>query len=638
MSAKKPNLQRKHIKETTVELLAKAASQAERDIASGVDPKTSFLKAAKKYNLTPEQTKLIVRGWNITNFNEHFRNTKLASQRAADIPVLHFDELAPALTKVANDPLGLESFSEKSASMNIWPGYFSPPKFATPIPSRLRNLIDSEIDSLRRDKIVYNLHAITKKSSKEQLQLQDLCKKAADAFTALCAEFYTKKAQLIPLLQTSQVPDDVLEANLRVTDKLAYKLLQSLKPYYSTKRASINHPIYTYDASREPYRSLHECSKLMQEINDKAILLNSLKQHYYYGKDLEKQASARRAQAFEAIELFPLSGGAYRSVHKWIKSGGTVLTQQDINNIFKTMKADSQPTFGSVPSILRRKETRQEALKRENPKSSIKPPKHLVFSNSVEVVESEEDPASSERDSEAEFARERFSLKKRAQVQINPSVLGPPGGPIGGGGGGGGGGTRGGGSGGAGGGTGGGGGGGGTGGGGSRGGLATKEEIAKLREAIKNLRSQIASMGAGSSLKRDLTGAVDTLDKVVDSYIKDRAAVIEEKHSPEAIRAEIEKLFPREEVAESTFRLDQLTGAVYGILRDPVLANYPISDVVEAVGSVAKLAPDLLDNPAVLTVVVRKYLDQNKLLDIQDIVNLVRLNKAFWSMNKVIEG
>ena len=612
MSAKKPNLQRKHIKEITVELLAKAASQAERDIASGVDPKTAFLKAAKKYNLTPEQTKLIVRGWNITNFNEHFRNTKLASQRAADIPVLHFDELAPALTKVANDPLGLESFSEKSASMSIWSGYFSPPKFATPISSRLRYLIDSEIDSLRRDKIVYNLHAITKKSSKEQLQLQDLCKKAADAFTALCAEFYTKKAQLIPLLQTSQVPDDVLEANLRVTDKLAYKLLQSLKPYYSTKRASINHPIYTYDASREPYRSLHECSKLMQEINDKAILLNSLKQHYYYGKDLEKQASARRAQAFEAIELFPLSGGAYRSVHKWIKSGGTVLTQQDINNIFKTMKADSQPTFGSVPSILRRKETRQEALKRENPKSSIKPPKHLVFSNSVEVVESEEDPASSERDSEAEFVRERSSLKKRAQVQINPSVLGPPGGPIEGGGGGGTGDV-------------------GTGGSGSGGGLATKEDIAKLREAIKNLRSQIASMGAGSALKRDLIGAVDTIAEVVDSYIKDRAAVIEEKHSPEAIRAEIEKLLPREEVAESTFRLDQLTGAVYGILRDPVLANYPISDVVEAVGSVAKLAPDLLDNPAVLTVVVRKYLDQNKLLDIQDIVNLVRLNK-------VIEG
>jgi len=673
MSAKKVT-QKEHIKESTVELLTRAAAQAEQDIASGVDPKTAFLKAATTYNLTPEQTKLIVRGWNITNFDDHFRSAKLASQRASDIPVLHFDELAPTLTKMANDPLNLDSLTKQASPNQIWPGYLEPPKFTTPLPKHLKDSIQAEITSLKYEDLNHQIHAFTKQSSQEQYQLQEFCKKAADAFTALCTEFYTKKAQLIRILETSQVPDDILEANLRVTDKLAYKLLQSLKPQYSTKRAAIVHPIYTYDASKEPYRSLHECSKLMKEINDKAILLNSLKQHYYYGKDLEKKASIRQEQAFESIELFPLSGGSYRSVHKHIKSGGVIFTEEDIQNFFpQTSSRYESPSLEDEENPSSNTPT-SGTLKKSD---TIKPPKHLVFSNNVEVIdediessenykvamdipvygkdnpediekpsygtsssnEAQEDKASpfdpfvttvlpptypegfnfptspqgkgnkgpNDKSNKNKGPKDKSNKNKgpnqksdtdpnqknppqkpnnQKQPDTDPNQNKPPRKPT--------------------------------------------NDLEKIKEELTKLKQQLEEYKGNKPPEDKSSGEKKIpLGDVVWEQIRDLMACQEskskEKYSPEAIKQELFKNFPEEEIKSINFHIDQFSVALSAILNDPILADYPADEVIEAVGAIGQFAPNLLDVPQMMAIVVRKYLDQNKLLDIQDIVNLIRL-------------
>ena len=150
-----------------------------------------------------------------------------------------------------------------------------------------------------------------------------------------------------------------------------------------------------------------------------------------------------------------------------------------------------------------------------------------------------------------------------------------------------------------------------------------KEELTKLKQQLKEYKGNKPPEDKSSGEKKILLG--DVVWEQIGDLMAYQESKSKEKYSPEAIKQELFKNFPEEEIKSINFHIDQFSVALSAILNDPILADYPAAEVIEAVGAIGQFAPNLLDVPQMMAIVVRKYLDQNKLLDIQDIVNLIRL-------------
>lgn len=290
------------ISEDTLNRLVEAASSAEADIANGAEPQKAFLDAAKAYDLTPEQTKLLVRGWNITNFTDKLGSSKKLEDRCADIPVVHFDELE----KFLKDSIKTAS----NETVTVWHGYYAPPERRIKRAYQKDPLGNYE-KILETDNFFVKVAGVNTFVKKNFNRIIDLRKQASAALKSLISEFQLKFASLKSASRLVNIPKDVVLGNLRTVNPLAAKIAADAFAHVKQARLEGRKADYSFSPNKEPYSTALKCASLMESIDKGSQLLQKLEK-IWSGFHFEDKVAEKQARwAVESMEISPLVGGVY---------------------------------------------------------------------------------------------------------------------------------------------------------------------------------------------------------------------------------------------------------------------------------------------------------------------------------------
>lgn len=606
----------KHISEETLDLLTQAAASAEDAIASGVDPKTAFMQAAKDFDLTPQQTKLLIRGWNITNFTEKFGSSRKLEDRCAEVPVLHFDEFE----KLMNAPV-------KTASVNngpVWYGYDIPPEV------RIKRVYQKDPlkgyeSVLATDEFFFKVADAEKFVKRNFNKLIDLRRQAYDAFTSLVSDFQIKLGELKSAIKVSGIPKDVLVGNLNVVNPLAARIVSDVLKEVKCASLVRDRVDYSFDEKQEPYKTALKCAALMVSIDDKKKLLNKLDKIWAGYKFEDKVIKKQAEWSVESMEISPLVGGVY-SKRRWGYFNDNVLDVEDpdffvvsggrSDDSFRTLKtaSDNEGPDSSPPKF-----TEEDVLERSfftNANAglfdSVIPKVYFAesqgndpdldksekekFEQSIKEIEEKQEREKKRQEREEELNKRRQEreeeLHQKKLEEINQRLE-----------------------------------------------ASKKKEEQESRNQEKAKReaerkARISRMNEIKSYYRNVISNSANLGKNIGPIVggiysnnfydsEFRTPIFGElEDSINKIQA-VERY---NEVAKSVHFIKSLGYAVEFIAQDPVIRDYSLEDVVGAVYTLRAISPLLADNVNLLRSITRKYLEQGGMMDLNDIATLIKLN------------
>ena len=579
----------KHISEETLDLLTQAAAWAEGEIASGVDPKAAFMQAAKEFDLTPQQTKLLIRGWNITNFTEKFGSSRKLEDRCSEVPVLHFDEFEKLLNAGA-----------KTAAANngsVWYGYDVPPEVRIKRAYQKDPLKKYE-SVLATDEFFFKVAGAENFVKRNFNKLIDLRRQAYDAFTSLVSEFQIKLGELKSAIKVSGIPKDVLVGNLNVVNPLSARIVSHVLK--ETKCANLvrNRIDYSFDEKQEPYKTALKCAALMVSIDDKKKLLNKLDE-LWDGYKFDDRVIKKQAEwAVESMEISPLVGGVY-SKRRWGYFNDNVLDVEDPDFFVLSGNSPEEPSGAlkiasdeedsdSEPSEFDENEALEEAFLEHIGYSGTTNPEAL-FSKKYEsaperdkleeeiIRKSIEEAEARRREIERRQEREEEKHRKALESRIRAEQY------------------------------------------------AKYKEEARLQARRRDLRSRLDKFrGLGPVFNRFAGSAARNIH-LPDFHDDNRPQFFKELEDSINKIQEVER---RSDVAESVHFIKSLGYAVEFMSQDPVIREYELEEVVNAVFTLRTLSPMLADNVVLLRSMTRKLLEQGGTLDLNDIVGLARLDPS----------
>ena len=587
----------KHISEETLDLLTQAAAWAEGEIASGVDPKTAFMQAAKEFDLTPQQTKLLIRGWNITNFTEKFGSSRKLEDRCSEVPVLHFDEFEKLLNAGA-----------KTAAANngsVWYGYDVPPEVRIKRAYQKDPLKKYE-SVLATDEFFFKVAGAENFVKRNFNKLIDLRRQAYDAFTSLVSEFQIKLGELKSAIKVSGIPKDVLVGNLNVVNPLSARIVSHVLK--ETKCANLvrNRIDYSFDEKQEPYKTALKCAALMVSIDDKKKLLNKL-DDLWDGYKFDDRVIKKQAEwAVESMEISPLVGGVY-SKRRWGYFNDNVLDVEDpdffvlsgnspeeSSGVLKTASdeedSDSKPSEFDENKALEAAllehigypgSTNPKALFSKNYESTPERDKleEEIIRKSIEAFEAQRREIERRQEREEELHERRMEELRRRDGEYH----------------------------------------------------SRKEQYSKNRE---DARLQAGRRAFLKSLEQ-LIGLGSVRNSYADSPARNtHFSGLSDDNRPQFFKEledsinKIQEVERRGDVAESVHFIKSLRYAVEFMSKDPVIREYGLEAVFNAVFTLRTLSPMLADNSILLFNMTRKFLEQGGILDLNEIVGLARLSPS----------
>jgi len=249
------------LRQETVQKILKAADYAKLRVSEGAPVDVALAEAANKQGLGPEQTRLLVQGWNIDASLEHLKSASSLEDRLGNITIAHYDNVVKLLnTKQASaDDLPVVSESDE-----VWDGYYKPPAepFVQPI---VKDAFAEKYPSEQTVDVDKVARAVENKTAKNAILRRDLVKKAREEHDVLERKFLDKIDEIDWAMAASHADPTIVKENLKVASKDAYAFLNQIEPRLKRKY-DVNPSYIVYDPTKYPYKTILEGVKLAREL------------------------------------------------------------------------------------------------------------------------------------------------------------------------------------------------------------------------------------------------------------------------------------------------------------------------------------------------------------------------------------
>lgn len=308
----------------TAELIDRAVDRAEVLLLDNT-PEEAFAKAAHEYNLTDDQTHILIRGWNISKFLTKFSSASDLVKRLEPLEVIDFDRVLEIKHKLENT---------KTASP-VWGGYYIDPDFIDVKKPSLEDYFvkDATTDPSRFNRLVKIADATIEKRIKLLRSSIELAKRA---YIELIGKIHKKLTEVKQAFAHTRTNPEIAKKHLRVSNPKAYAVLCALDGSLD-KLAHYNDDNILYDPKKYPYCPLIELSELLEKGEKAKSVIK--KAEAAYKKHLDRLGIKPEEELELLSYLSPTPhypSGRYPVIDPYAKPDKPVISDSELNIFTKT--------------------------------------------------------------------------------------------------------------------------------------------------------------------------------------------------------------------------------------------------------------------------------------------------------------